>query len=556
MVCRLIVMAVVMCVLSATALAQDRQDVTFSITQTTGSGQSVFVTGSLPELGGGDIRFAVKLESKSYPLWKATISLPVNTSYTYRYVLRNDAAGQWGNASNFTNLTSVQSASTNTVTLTPTSKTVFYHSTMTSPTLWWRPAGSGGSYQTIAMHDSGPGRSEFDRRWAARRFGMPRQSIEFYFTNATQTQRDPASGVYTTALDWALVQTSQVYNYIPAASVTGPARQFNPTSPPGIQSIAGNLNELRRYRVILPRGYSQHPTRRYPVLYLHDGQNCFDASTAAFGVEWQADESSLDLTRQGQMRETILVGVDNGPNRLNDYAAPDAGGWADRYARFLRDELKPVIDATYRTLTGPDDTGTLGSSMGGQVSLYLGWDFTATFRKIGAFSGAWNVFNNGFTTRVQSQALPNIRLYMDSGDSGTSSDNFWVTLNLRDNFIDPARVGGNPYVLEGDLRYTYGPGQIHNEAAWASRLPGCLRFLFPISDEPNLLVNIPSARPGDVSDDDVINVDDLYAFEQGTPGAASSTDVDRNGVGGEAGDRAALLGLLRSVEAIDAGTRE
>ncbi len=541
---------------AGSAAAQHRQDVAFSVSQATVPGQSLFVLGSLPELGGNDLRFAVKLEPSTYPVWKATVSLPVNRSYSYQYYIRNDAPGQGGNAGNGTPVGAVLQGSTVMQPLDPADKTVFVHTTFAEPVLYWRqPAGSG-VFQSAAMWDVGPGRFEGERRWAVRDIGVAQSPIEFYLTDVTGVQRDPAgTATYTTPLDVALVQTGNIFNYIPAASVQGQTRGFTPANPPGIQSAF--TGEFRRHRVVLPRGYNQHPDRRYPVIYMHDGQNCFDNSTAAFGVEWRADETAAELTRYGRMREAIIVGADNTPNRLNDYAAPDAGGWSNqRYFDYLRLELKPLIDATYRTLTGQEDTGAVGSSMGGQASLFMGWDHTGTYAKIGAFSGAFQVFNSGFYNRVQSQARRDIRLYLDSGDAGASSDNYWPIFNLRDNLINPARAGGagGAYVLHRDLLHVVGFGQQHNEAAWANRLPGAFSFLFPTSDEPNELLGEPSARPADVNDDDVIDIEDLYAFEQGMPGARSTLDVDRDGVEDEA-DRGALRRELRGGEVGDTSSR-
>ncbi|MFM9956688.1 MAG: alpha/beta hydrolase-fold protein [Phycisphaerales bacterium] len=533
-----VLLVLLMC---SVARAQERQNVTFQINQTTVVGQSVFVLGSLPELGGNDVRTAVKLEPTSYPVWKATVSLPRGRSYTFQYYIRNDAPGQGGNAANGTPVGTVQSASTLPSDFTPASKTVFYHSGFNPPILWWRQGGIG-PYQSTVMHDAGPGRLPGETRWAARRFGTPRQSVEFFIANAAGTLRDPPAGNYTTALDSVFLQDGELFNYLPAPSVAPTLKAFTPASPPTIFSSA--LNETRRYRVVLPRGYNQHTTRRYPVIYMHDGQNCFDNSTAAFGVEWRADETLATLTRAGTMREAIIVGVDNGPNRLNDYAAPDAGGWSDgRYFTFLRTQMKPLIDAQYRTLTDAANTAAVGSSMGAQASLYMGWDFTGVYSRIGGLSGAYTVFNSGFLNRVQSQPKRNLRLYIDSGDSGTASDNYWQTYNLRDNLLNPARAGsaGGAYTLESDLRHMVGFGQQHNESAWQTRLPRCFEFLFPVTEEPNELFGVVSASRGDVNDDDRIDDADLAALESGD---GPNLDVDRDGVFDAVLDRDALLDIL------------
>lgn len=501
------------------AHAQDRQDVTFQITYAaTVVGQSVFVLGDLPELGANDVRRSVKLEPTQFPIWKATISLPSNTPYTYRFVRRDDSPGRLGDSTNVVSIGSVLAATTPPPLLpfSPAGKAIVYHSGFTPPSLWWRPAGSTSAFTRVTMTPIGPGRSASETRWIAWDLATPRRAIDFFFTNAGQTQRDPASSNYSSALDALMVQDGNVFAYAPAPTVSVWRREYTPASPPGIAST--NLNgEIRRYRVILPRGYDQHAGIRYPVLYFHDGQNVFESG--AFGT-WDADDTAANLIRQGQMREVVMVGVDNGPNRISDYAAPDSGGIADRYVRFLRDELKPVIDAQYRTLTGPTDTGTIGSSMGGQVSLYMGWDYASTFERIGAFSGAWNVYSTGFYDRVRAQPSRAIRLYLDSGDAGTASDNYWLTFNLRDNLL--AR-SSSKYVLERDLKHVIGLGQQHNEAAWSARLPDALRFLFPPVEGINPLLPLATGAIFDASGDGASDVEDLYRL------VAQARDVNLDG---------------------------
>jgi pimeloyl-ACP methyl ester carboxylesterase len=226
---------------------------------------------------------------------------------------------------------------------------------------------------------------------------------------------------------------------------------------------------------------------------------------------------------------------------------------SDNYLKFLVSELKPFIDKKYSTYTNRENTFVAGSSMGGQASLWFGWDRPDVFGRLGVFSGAWSVFTTGFYDKVRAEAKRSVRIYLDSGDSGASQDLFWTTVNLRDNLINPARASGaaGPFALERDLRYAYGPGQSHNEAAWAARLPGCLEFLLPASEAPNELASLPSARPADVNDDALVTIEDLYAWEQGTPAPASSLDVDRDGTFEPQEDRAALLSALRGGEATD-----
>ena len=132
--------------------------------------------------------------------------------------------------------------------------------------------------------------------------------------------------------------------------------------------------------------------RRYPVLYLHDGQNVFDAATSFAGVEWGVDETAQRLIRKNLIEPLIIVAVDNtGEERVDEYA-PTRGvidttakrkkhsrGLAKNYGRFLIEELKPYIDRKYRTKREPEFTGLGGSSLGGLVTLSLGIWFPACF---------------------------------------------------------------------------------------------------------------------------------------------------------------------------------
>jgi len=503
------------------ARAVDRETVLFQINQTTTFGNSVFILGDIPELGANDMTRAVKLEPGSYPVWKVAVAIPTGTTYTYRFVLRSDSISQLSNPSNGSFLTSPTTDSTSPANPSPANKSIFYHSGFGAPALNWRQGS--GAFIANPMKRIGLGRGPGEYRWNARSFGQAQRDIEFYFTDSTGAGRDPASGTYSTPLDAAFVQDGQLYNYVPPSTVGAPT-QIN------LSMFSSILGETRGYRVLRPRGYSQNPARRYPVFYMHDGQNVFDMGP--FGT-WNADETAAQLIRNGQMREMIIVGVDNTANRIPNYLPPDDSyqgqqGQANLYAQFLINELKPVIDANYRTLTDRANTSTMGSSLGGLVSLYLGWDYASTFSRIGAMSGSWQFAN--FPNRVRLGPKRDIRLYMDSGDSGTSQDNAWPCLDLRDGILRLA------YSLEGDLNHTIGYGQQHNEAAWAARLPGAYKYLFPPDEEPNALFTEPSRPIGDIDDDgdvDPIDVELLTAALLGAPLApehAARADIDGNGL--------------------------
>src|SRR5262245_24730789 len=124
---------------------------------------------------------------------------------------------------------------------------------------------------------------------------------------------------------------------------------------------ARRLKHDRNVLVWLPISYGVR-RKRYPVLYMHDGQNLFDPATAFAGVPWGIDAIIDRMVRQRKIPEIIVVGIYNTPNRLKEYSAGEAG---HQYAQFVIDELKPMIDSTYRTKPERDFTAIAGSSMGG-----------------------------------------------------------------------------------------------------------------------------------------------------------------------------------------------
>ena len=240
------------------------------------------------------------------------------------------------------------------------------------------------------------------------------------------------------------------------------------------------LGQTRRVWVYLPPQYAREPERRFPVLYMHDGQNIFDGATAFLaGKEWEVDETVERLAGEGRIEPLVVVAVDNGGERrlveytpTRDRRAPDGGG-ADAYGRMLVEELKPWVDRTYRTRPERETTGIGGSSLGGLVSLYLGLKHPEVFGRIAALStSAW--WDDRFIARFVDAlpAKPETRLWTDIG---TREDRSAVpdARALRDALV---RRGWREGV---DLRYVEAEGAVHNEVAWAKRMPAVLEFLFP-----------------------------------------------------------------------------
>jgi len=150
------------------------------------------------------------------------------------------------------------------------------------------------------------------------------------------------------------------------------------------------LNRTRRIWAYLPQGYS-NSKKKYPVLYMHDGQNLFDEATSAYG-EWGVDECLDSLTAQGY-KECIVIGIDNGPRRMSEYNPyefkPYGGGEGDKYIDFIALTLKPYIDKNYRTLKNKENTFVAGSSMGGLISLAAVMRYPKVFGGAGIFSPAF-----------------------------------------------------------------------------------------------------------------------------------------------------------------------
>lgn len=262
----------------------------------------------------------------------------------------------------------------------------------------------------------------------------------------------------------------------PAATIAEPSTDLR--KHPGFESKF--LSESRDLVVYLPPGYDDEPRRRYPVLYLHDGQNLFDGATAFVpGQDWRVDETAEECIRASQVEPLIVVGIYNtGRHRIDEYTPTrdrreGAGGDAALYGRMLTEELKPFIDARYRTLPDPANTGLGGSSLGGLATLYLGLQHPDVFGKLAVLSPSVWWDNRAILRLVRmTDPKPRLSIWLDIG-TGEGGKHVRNARALRDELV---RVG---WVLGADLQYYEVPEAGHNEAAWASRVGPFLTFLFP-----------------------------------------------------------------------------
>lgn len=232
--------------------------------------------------------------------------------------------------------------------------------------------------------------------------------------------------------------------------------------------------------VLLPPDYHENPLRRYPVLYLHDGQNVFDdLPLSPFGVQWGVDTTSRALIHAGIIEPLIVVAIGNaGRERIDEYTPThdrihDSGGEADRYGQMLVYEIKPWIDRHWRTRRGPRDTALGGSSLGGLLSLYLGLVHPAIFGKLALLSpSVW--WDDRWIIRLlvnQPGQRPNSKIWLDVG---TGETRMLRGTRLLHRIL--LRQGWRSGV---DLQYMEAPGALHNERAWGERTGLFLRFLFP-----------------------------------------------------------------------------
>ncbi len=324
-----------------------------------------------------------------------------------------------------------------------------------------------GAFVQQDMVISGPGRQEGEFLWTAIVDGADGTPIQFSFSDGVR--RDPGNRYYESTFTVTYVCDGEIFDYQPeshGARVAPSEKAYDPQSLPTVWSPC--LNRDVTYRVYLPRGYRQNASRRYPVLYMLDGQNIFENS--GFG-SWQAKESLDRLIRRGEISELIVVAVDSGMSRMSDYVPPEDGGQADLFAKFLAEEFKPHVDNIYRTKPGREHTGIIGSSLGGVLSFYTGWKYFHRFGRVGSMSGSW--WLKGFRDSLASQRKRPLTVYLDSGDSGHASDCVGQTRQVK------GILENLGFELGQDLHHAVGHLDEHNEGAWSRRLPHALKFLFP-----------------------------------------------------------------------------
>lgn len=249
---------------------------------------------------------------------------------------------------------------------------------------------------------------------------------------------------------------------------------------------SAHLNVPRNVLVYLPPGYGLDTGRRYPVFYMHDGQNLINPEDAFGGVAWGVDETAQNLILMNQIEPLIIVGIYNaGERRIDEYTPVKStvgrmkghGGKADFYGRMIIEELKPFIDKEYLTKPEREFTGIGGSSLGGLVSLHLGLKRPDVFSRVAVMSPSVWWANNQIIreTAKIGERLP-LRIWLDIGKREGSHIKHQVRA-LKEILL------ANGWRKDLDFAYLEIPGARHEESAWAARFDEVLRFLFPVLPE-------------------------------------------------------------------------
>lgn len=240
------------------------------------------------------------------------------------------------------------------------------------------------------------------------------------------------------------------------------------------------LKNKRTLAVWLPPSYAADKARRYPVIYLHDGQNVFDKATSFIGEEWGADEAAAALAAEAPALEAVVVGVYNTGDRLAEYTphrdAARGGGKGRDYARFIVKEVKPFIDATYRTLKGRESTSVAGASLGGVISLYLLLEYPGVFSRAGVLSPPLYWAGGALPKLAGKKAAPGkmkiwLSMGTEEGEVPGMTGSAQESRGLRDLLL---RKG---FVENKDLVYVEDQGARHSEKYWAGHVPALFRFL-------------------------------------------------------------------------------
>jgi predicted alpha/beta superfamily hydrolase len=243
------------------------------------------------------------------------------------------------------------------------------------------------------------------------------------------------------------------------------------------------FRNTRLVRVWLPPDYDGSSAKRYPVLYLNDGQNLFEAATAFAGVHWQVGEAAERLIGEGKIPPLIIVGIDNtGRSRVREYIPYRSfdprifGPPGKRYPDFLLREVMPLIESHYAVAKGPEHTGLGGSSLGGLIALYTQLAMPGVFGRLLLESPSLFVANRKILEKCRRFRDWPFRIYLAMGtrEVGNPEKDEKVVEDAR----ELERILRSAGLAKQRLQVRIEEGAPHSESAWAARFPEALEFLF------------------------------------------------------------------------------
>lgn len=251
------------------------------------------------------------------------------------------------------------------------------------------------------------------------------------------------------------------------------------------------LKQNRRVRVLLPKNYEEDTDKRYPVVYFHDGQNVLYSKEAFSGHSWKVIPA---IKRNPDISRMIVVAIDNdGYNRMHEYAAwkfsemgipgVQFGGKGTLYAEFVMDVVKPFIDQEYRTKSDKAHTAMIGSSLGGNITQFMGLAYQDQIGCLGVFSSANWLHQEAFDRYIERQNLDkDQRVYIYVGtEEADDTDKTLMAGNIKQAYINSSLTYYRQLIAGGvnldNIALEVVSGAVHNEEAWAAYLPDCLRFL-------------------------------------------------------------------------------
>lgn len=272
-----------------------------------------------------------------------------------------------------------------------------------------------------------------------------------------------------------------------------PAWKDEVNSEVALQTIVGDIKHFKDFNmpelsrtgdiwIYLPPLYEENEKKKYPVLYMLDGQNVFDKSTS-YSDEWRVDESLESLISQGGLSEMIVVAIANGPRRWQEYNPWNYKSWdkkveevgeGDKTIAFIKNSLKPIIDKNYRTKVDNTSTGLAGSSLGGLMALYGAMEYSDVFGFIAAFSPSLAVENMSgnnvlFEALKNQKKMNSVKIYVDMGkvEYGTYKKVEFLQQLLFESGVS-----------EKNLKLVKDNLGRHCELDWSRRFPDAVTWLF------------------------------------------------------------------------------